>query len=209
MTIEGRPVMDLMPDFSTAPQRVAKRLFLNSGLGYAAQNVGFPGKIATHGMSHTYLLTSRDEIETFAAFFDEMAGKWGDFWLPSWNAELNPVADLAEGETALSITPVGYNAAYLTESDTTRLGRYVWLLKYDGTVFISRVDSCADGDPEVMTLVTPAPSDFVLGSFIVGFLYLVRFVNDALVLDFSGPAEASTTVAMIETMQLIASDDAP
>lgn len=206
--IEGRQLLSIVPEFSQAPRRVTRRNYRLVGLSNAPRIANYPGKIAFHVLNFQFLFTSKAAQEAFSEFFDSMAGTFGDFFIPSWHAELNPLQDLAIGQTTLQITPVDYNLTYLTETDPTRLGHYVWFYAIDGTTHISKVTSCADGTPEVLTLATAPAAKFTLGQYIMGFVYLVRFANDVLILTFNGPNEATSPVSLIEVMQTTATADA-
>lgn len=196
--IEGKPLLDIQPEFSSAPTIVGTRGTEVTQISEARRVSQFSGKHAVHTLNHSFLFQSREEIQAFSDFFETVAGKWGAFWCPSWHGELNPTAGIANGATSIVITAVDYATVYLSSAQQNRLGRYIFLLHVDGTLHISKVLAATAGD--TLTLQTAVPRAFALGDFIVGFLYYVRFGMDRLTLEFNGPNEARTRLAMIETI---------
>lgn len=210
MTIGGKEVLILEPEFSAPPAIVGNREAAIATISVNKRVAQFAGKHAVHTLNQSFLFTDKEQIEDFQDFFEARAGKWGSFWVPSWTAELNPKSGIVNGGTAISITPVDYANIYLGSLELTRLGHYVFLLHVDGTLHISRVTGSADFSGlgfEVLTLETPAPQAFVLGDFIMGFCYFVRFAADTLNLEFDGPQQARAKIGMIEVILVEAYND--
>jgi hypothetical protein len=206
MIIEGRSVLEVEPEFSNPPAIIGHRESTITAISDAPRVAQFPGKYAIHTLNHSWLFTSKAEIEFFQDFFESVGGKWAAFWAPSWTAELNPTAGLLNGGTSLQVTSVDYPNIYLNIVETTKLGAYVFLLHIDGTLHVSRVLNAVTGaGVDTLTLATGVPQAFSLGEFIVGFVYFVRFAADKLALEFDGPEQARTRLAMIQVINV----DAP
>lgn len=201
-TIEGFQVFETQPDFATAPKLTVSREMRLSSIGESRRLAQFTGKHIKHGFAHRHVLNTREAIHELSDFFHARAGRWQPFWLPSWHAELNPVAGIVNGGNALSITPIQYQDRFI-DSDLRRLGNFIFLLRTDGLLHLTQVESATTANPEVLTLGTAVPSAFPLGSFFAGFLYFVRFVNDRLDLEFNGASFATTSLQMIETTNVI------
>ena len=209
MTIEGKELLEIVPNFATAPAIASQRQFTPVNLSHGRRVMDFNGRSALHSMNHEFVFATAAEWKEFHKFFYDRRGRWGAFWVPSWHGELNPVASLLEDGDELSITEVKYNETYpLDPDDMTTLGRYVWLLRIDGVRHISKVLSVANGSPEVLTLETPAPADFPLGSFVVGFLYHVRFGDDTVRFTYTGPNAAKVSMSVVEVLNVKAEPDA-
>lgn len=210
MTIGGKEVLLVEPEFSAPPAIVGKRDATIVAISESKRVAQFAGKHAVHTLNHSFLFTDKEQIEEFQDFFESRAGKWGSFWAPSWAAELNPTSGIVNGGTTIAITPVDYANIYFGSLELTRLGHYIFLLHVDGTLFISKVTSSADFSGlgfEVLNLETPAPRAFVIGDFIMGFLYHVRFAADTLSLEFDGPEQARSKIGMIEVISVEAYND--
>lgn len=198
MIIEGKPLFDLAPDFAEAPEPGAQRLMTAANLSVAPRIAAPLGAHPVHTLRHRFVLVDA-EIATFEDFFYTQAGRWGDFWVPSWHAELNPTAGLAIGGAALTITPVEYASVYdPTHPQVNRLGHYIYLHDQDGSMHVSKVTGVTGA--EILTLATPAERTWTLGRFYAGFLYRVRFLSDNLELEYSGPNVARATVAFQEVV---------
>lgn len=209
MTILGKEVLEIMPEFTTPPSIIGRRDAEIASLSHSKRRAQFVGKHAVHTLNHSFRFISAAEIRAFSDFWETVAGRWGAFWVPSWHSEINPVEGMVNGTNLLAITPVGYAGVYLADTELTRLGRYIWMFKPDGTTHVSKVTAASVGNPEVLTLETAVAEDWDLGTFEVGFLYHVRFASDRLSLDFSGATEASARVAMVETIKVESLDDIP
>jgi hypothetical protein len=202
MTIDGREVLDIEPEFSRAPTIAGTRASTIANTNDARRVAQFGGKHAVHTLNHEYLFTSKEQIDAFQDFFEKVGGKWKAFWLPSWVAELNPTGSIPNGNNTFVITPVDYPNVYFANPELTRLGHYVFLLHIDGTLHISKVTAAnfisIVGD--IITMETPVPRTFTVGDFIVGFCYYVRFAADSLSLDFDGPEQARVKCGFVETV---------
>lgn len=203
MTIEGKPFLVIQPEFTTPPRVMGQRQTEMVTFGQSPALLTYTGKHAMHSLNHAFFFQSRADIQAFADFFDGIAGKWGAFFMPSWLPELNPVAGIADGGSELSISPMDYYAAFLADSETTRLGHYIFLLNVDGTMHVSKViESTTVEDTEVLTLETPVPQAFALGEFMAGFVYFVRFAQDTLTIEFSGATKGRSNVGVIEVVKI-------
>ena len=209
MTIESLPVLLTQPQFANAPNMTGARTTSYVAAGQAPRVAAYHGKTPLHSLGSEFLLRRRQEIDDFEDFFNTQAGQWAPFWIPSWAAELNPLADALTGSTSLSITPVNYATVFdPSNSETNRLGHYIFLLNIYGQMNITKVDSVSGTSPEVLALQTAVANDMALGTFIVGFLYQVRFAQDTLVLDYTGPTEATAKVGVLEVAKLQTVSDA-
>jgi hypothetical protein len=209
MIIEGKEVLLIMPEFSTAPKFNTARQKSMVGISQAPRLAVYTGQRQANGWNMRFAMNSRAEIRTLEAFFYRMAGRWGSFWLPSWHGELNPVASLANGASALSISPVRYATIYdPTHADTSRPGHYIFLQHIEGTLHVSKVNTVSGAGPEVLALNTAAARDWNLGSFFAGFVYLVRFTTDKLSLEYSGLNSATCSLGVIEDLQMQSEADA-
>lgn len=204
MTIEGFPTLLIMPDFASPPRLAGAMKYDEADLSQAARLNIFVGDRPLHNFTHKFKFTNKTDSEAFEDFLDALCGQWGGFYVPSWHAELNPAANLANGGTSLQITPVNYPTVYdPTNPYTVRLGHYIFLIDYDGTFFVSKVTAATvTGGTETLTLATAAPKQFTVGSFFVGFMYCVRPLSDSIALTYNGQGEIEADLSMTELMRV-------
>lgn len=203
MNLQGYPVLEIVPQFADPPTIAGRYQASLADLSDAPRANFMVGRKPIHVLSQKYLFQSRAEAEAFEDFFDEVAGTWGTFWVPSWHGELNPTVNADSGATELSISPVNYATVFDPTTDKLNdLGHFIWFLHYDGTFEIKRVTAVTGTDPEVLTLDSGLSRQYKVGEFLVGFLYLVRFMNDELSLNFTGLNHIDCDSAMIETPEV-------
>lgn len=199
MEINGLQVMTIAPHFAAPPRPSATRGFDLVGLSQSPKYAAFPGRSVVHTLRFDFLCHSNSEIRALVEFFELQKGKWGDFFLPSWHAELTPASDLADNGDELQIEPIGYEDAYFADTSFDNwLGQHIFMLHREGDFHVSKVLSVIGGPAEVLTLASPVERDWNIGDFIIGFLYHVRWLNDELELEFHGLNQASTTLAAQE-----------
>lgn len=199
MTLEGLEVLLLQPDFATSPKLVGNYSSEKVDLSEAERIDAYYGDHPLHSFTHRFKLSSRADIETLEDFHFDRAGKWQPFWLPSWHAELNPLATIANGGTELQISPVGYATVFdPTHTNVARLGHYIFLIHLDGTFLIRKVTGVSGSSPEVLTLNSGVTREFKLGEFAVGFVYCVSLIADDLVLTFNGKDSATAEIGVTE-----------
>lgn len=206
MTIDGKEVFEIRPDFAQAPD-IAGARFQTVVSFSPGKRVGFfPGKIAVHSLRHRYV-TRGSVTRDLEAFFNARAGRWQSFLLPSWVYELSNgttnTTGSASGQPNLRIDWCDYGTYFdPTHAELSRLGHYVFVLWPDGTTFFSRVNSMganSAGVFETLVLATNLPA--VVGGnhdAIIGFLYEVRFADDELELEYHGPNAAACEIAYLE-----------
>ena len=198
--LDGLPLLTIPPDFAQPPRLTGKRAIHTMAKGQARRLGIYPTGGTQHVLAHRYAFTTRVEARAFEDFFNARSGAWEPFFVPGWHAELNPLQSLAPGNTSLAISPVNYAAVYLDAAKKTRTGWHIYLLNEAGDLHASKVTAATSGSPELLTLQTAVPSgmNFLLGSYHVGFCYLVRFMGDHLAMEFSGPEFVTTETSFLE-----------
>lgn len=137
---------------------------------------------ATVSWEWEYLLETQEEIQEFIDFFDEVKGRWGAFWSPSFCSDILISEPFAAGATEIKITDIGYSRMWLPNSC---LGRFLVFYFPDGTVQPNFV-SAAPADTQ-LSLAYPlvnACSEDEVPLMMVSFLLLSRFDSDELELQY-------------------------
>lgn len=208
MTIEGLPVLEIAPDFGTAPKFTGSYAVELVNISEAPRVAGFIGDRPLHAFSFGFEFFSRADAAEFEDFFNDIFGSWGAFLVPSWHGELAPVGNVELASDELQIEPVNYAAVYdPTHANPARLGHYIFLLHEDGGLEFRKVESVAGTSPEVLTLDSPVTKQYSAGRFAVGFLYCVRSVTNENVLRFQGSQKASAQLSVTEVAFIEEADD--
>lgn len=203
MTIEGLNTLLIMPDFGTPPKMAGTILTDDAGISEARGISAYVSPRPLHSFSLNFKFFSRAAAAALEDFLDGQGGKWKQFFVPSWHGELNPVATLANGSNSLQISPVNYATVFNpTNANMATLGHYIFCVHYDGTFFISKVNSVSGTTTETLTLATAAPKDFPKGQFFVGFMYCVNALSDDVILTFTGPNIIEATLGVTEALEI-------
>jgi hypothetical protein len=217
MTIDGKEVLQIRPDFAEAPDITGTRFSTMVGIGSARRTGFFPGKVPLHAIRHKYVL--RGTIaKDYEKFFNDRAGRWQSFLLPSWVYELSNgttnTTGSSSGQPNLRIDWCDYGTYFdPTHAELTRLGHYIFILWPDGTTFFSRVNSMGANSAGVFeTLVLATNLPLAVGGnhdCIIGFCYSVRFADDELDMEFRGPNCALCDVGYAEVATSTPEADIP
>ena len=212
MSIENREVLSSRPNFASEPEIITGRAYNNVALAPARRIKFATSKRAIHSLNHRYVLRGA-QIAAFEDFFNARAGKWKEFWVPSWTGELgraNTETDNA-GATTLHVDWCDYAVNFdPTHSEVGRLGHYIWILWPDGTFHVTKVTSVAASvinNYDRLNIATALPKAVTPNGQIIGFLYLVRFISDELLLAYAGPNNAAVEMGYIEHVESVPDAD--
>jgi hypothetical protein len=197
----NNPIFELAPNFAGIPTLAVSTVGSIIGEGFGPRLAQFSGKHPRHTLNHEWHLKTALEIKQFCQFFDQQAGRWGGFFMPSYHAEIEPIDDVLDGATEIHIDEIGYFDAFnINGGNAMALGSSIALIHRDGSRHYARITDVLDGNPERLIIDPPVDRDWLIGEFFISFLYYVRFVNDLVTLDFNGPNEATVRAPMIENI---------
>lgn len=145
-------------------------------------------------MALRYSLYTAESINKFENFFNNMAGRYGNFWTPTWSNDFVITSAIANTDTSLTIENINYQQNWLTND---LIGRIIFI-KY--------------GSSEVARKITSAPSatsinlDSAIGidvsedglrSIVSCFLLPVRFDIDELEIEYITDSKAEVEVRLL------------
>lgn len=203
MTIDGKELLEIRPDFADRPRMNATRFSRMSQQGQARRIGFFPGKKAVHTLNHRYVLRGAN-VDAFEAFFNARRGRHESFLVPSY------VAELGCGTTNVTGSPAAGTDLYIDWCDYETLygpvegflGQYIFILWPDGTFFATEVEAVAASVADVhdrLTLADALPKDVTTDDGqVIGFCYDVRFMSDEIELEYVGLDCAMAEIAFIE-----------
>lgn len=205
MTIDGYELLEIRPDFASDITVDVVTTSIGNRMGEARAFLQYPTQRPVHSLSRDYVLPAVT-AEAFADFFDDHAGQWKAFLVPSYcselgNGETNSTASTS-GTPDLYIDWCDYEAKF--EPVDGNLGRYIFILWDDGTFFATKVLSVSDtsaGIYDKLQLNDNLPKGVsVTSPPIIGFVYLVNFATDELEMEFFGDSNVVLSAPMIESL---------
>ena len=139
---------------------------------------------------------SRAAAYNLLKFFDEQRGRWGNFWYPSWMDDVVLTAPFDSIDTVLEIEDIEWTTYW---SNTKANGRYLYVLLPDGTEIIRKIIS-APSDTQITVDSAMGTTITSTDGVICCFLYMGRFNNDELTLEYASEGYIATRL-MLATLQ--------
>lgn len=139
------------------------------------------------GLKAEYLELTKEEIQKALDFFDAQMGKWGFFWLPSWQEDIRITEPFGAGDTILTIQDIDFASYWLN----TGAGNRIFIIWPDKSYVCKQVI----GAPTSTTIslsgaVGKACSLNELSSLQVSFLLLSRFDHDEIEVEYLSDEKA-------------------
>ena len=142
----------------------------------------------------SYLSSDIDECAELVGFFNDMMGRWGQFWIPTWQRDIVITSDISASDTTLTIEDIEYSSYW---ANNNIIGKYLFLLLPDDTEIYRQitgypsstqitVDSAIGYDVDILEV------DHILGSFLLP----ARFEIDEIELSYYRPTIATTKARM-------------
>ena len=109
-TYRGLPVLEMRPNWSTAPQVTPERGFSTVDYDIAPPVLYEPAGVPLSLQRLGFTAVGRDEISELFSLLYALAGRCSPVWVPSHALDLIPVASLTSAGTTLDIESVGLSA---------------------------------------------------------------------------------------------------
>lgn len=72
------------------------------------------------GLQLSYILTNRESLWNLLNAFDSKKGRFGNFWIPSWNKDIIVTEAISATDTVLAVTNLNYSNYYLSNDIINR-----------------------------------------------------------------------------------------
>lgn len=162
----------------------------------------FPVEFSTRLWEGSYTGCDFDNADELRQFFARMKGKQGEFYMPTWQADLVPTAGLTSAGTTITVSG--------TETDSTFSSSTVFkaiaVRKLDGTWITRTVTNIApSGGNSEITVGAAWGEDVALGSIdMVSWLPVWRFASDILTMEWPRITVAETRMSfqMLENLEV-------
>jgi|SRR5690348_13498609 len=191
-TYQGHLVLDVRPSETTDPTSSYSRLAQTVDYGTAMPVVhDLPGVALRAQQSH-WQLFGRDQHTWFRSLLYTLDGRRVPIWVPSFAADLQPVAAIAGSSAAMQVEWAGYAQFGLGKPNR----RDVRIELHDGTVFYRRTTAAvASGNTETLTLDSALASTSIAAEAIrqVSFMALSTLASDDVEIDHVTDADGLAT----------------
>lgn len=126
-----------------------------------------------------YTAQACNEIESF---FNNMAGKYASFWVPTWYDDFRITGAIANTDTTLTIENINYFSNWFNND---LIGRIIFIKNYDGTEVYKKIISAPDSDEiELDSAIGIDVTEDQLKSIVSCFLLPVRFDQDEIEVEY-------------------------
>lgn len=193
-TFNGREVFTKKPNYGDAVTLgfVSGREQVDYGQGRIANYL--PVKFPMETYKATYLGRDRADIDGIRQFFLRMKGQQGEFYMPTWMADIQPKQALVSSQTTLVVAGTDFANAYAGDTVHKALALY----RTNGTVLYRQVSSVAvSGSDSLITCVGTWGSAIALTDIkMVSWMPVWRLASDGLTLEYVTDDVAQTVLAM-------------
>lgn len=189
---QGHLVLGVRPDESDNPVSSYVRLAKTVDYGTSIPVVhDLPG-LALRGQQSHWQLYGRDQHAWFRSLLYTLDGRRVPIWLPSFASDLQPMAAIAGGGTAVSVEWAGYTQFGLGKPNR----RDVRIELDDGSVFYRRITAATiAGANETLTLDTALSAISIAPEHVrqISFMALSTLASDDVELDHATDADGLAT----------------
>lgn len=191
-TYNDFPVFNKEPNWANEPSvDIVRDVDLLESLGVSA-SYSHPD-VSTIILSLDYMCKTRQECFAMESFFNTMAGRWGQFWVPTWCQDISINGAVVNTDTVLSVDDTNYDGTWFTND---LLGRILFFKNYDGTEAYKYVTGAT---ATTIILDSAIGLDCSLGnlsSLVSSFLLPVRFDEDEMEMTYANDSFAEISLRM-------------
>lgn len=191
---DGREVFPFAPNWSENLDVTHSWPTLRSDFERGAIRVFRPVQFPSELREAAFLAIGEPEAFAMKQFFVRMRGQRGEFYMPTGENDLPPVAQLVAGQSTLFVAGVETEAAY----DGSTVFRAIRVLLTDGTELYRKVNSIfVTGGNSQLNLSAAWASTIPLSAIeSVSWMPVCRLASDILTLEWVTDAVATTRLAI-------------
>ncbi|BBO92047.1 hypothetical protein DSCOOX_52270 [Desulfosarcina ovata subsp. ovata] len=132
-------------------------------------------------LAATFTRSNRVNLWDIWTFFDVHKGRYGHFWVPSFQRDIQVTAGFTSTATTFHITDIEYSDYWLPNDAT---GRHLFFRFPDGTYVFRAVTGATDTTLTIDSAIGVACATADLDRLYVGFLHFCRFSIDELTAEY-------------------------
>lgn len=176
---KGSPIFNCGPNWETK---------INYKLYHPYDRLMFLGKTfsMTHydetaiGLKISYTESSRAAVQKILDFFDSRKGRWGNFWLPTWQNDMVITSPFSETDNVLSIRSMEYPAYWLDGV----MGSNIIIFWPDWSFACGKIIDAAETTITLESQIGKSCSANQLRQLLSCFLLFSRFDQDEIATDY-------------------------
>jgi len=131
--------------------------------------------------SFNMLIQGRADIWEILNFFDHRLGKFGTFWMPSWNRDLTATAAITAGQLTISVADYEYDSLFAANEV---INRHLFIGLPDRSYVCRKILSATANTITLNAGIGEAIRETELQHTLFSFMAFSRFGGDRLELDF-------------------------
>jgi hypothetical protein len=170
---EGYNLFEMKPNWAESPtERLSRNMtILENVTGRPLVRSHTAGPVGS--MDVMFTLDGRDQMKEFRSWLRAMKGRQVPVWLPTWNMDLKPTANLSG--TSITVESIGYEDNLYPHNARKHLA----LIDHEGTIYPRGVTGAADnGTTETLTITPTLGTTLTKEHTIISFLVLARLMRD-------------------------------
>lgn len=201
-TFNDRDILLLKPNWAVQPSWNDKREVNDIDWGYGRIVRMTPIGYQTRVSNWTYLARTTIEADYLRDFFSTMTGMQGEFYAPTWSADMDMIGTATVGTA--TITLAGTDVQELWQDDTVHTRIAIFLID-DRKIFKSISGVVVDTGNSVMTVSENWGYSFTSDDVLqICWLPLCRFATDQLTIEWlaDGKAQVQLSIQTLEEKAL-------
>ena len=194
-TYKTHPVLNTAPDWGQP---------VNTSFLHDYELLSYLGK--SYSASHwnetalrfdaSYLADGKDEIQSLLDFFDVHKGRWGNFWRPSWVADIVVAEPFTADAIEIEIEEIEYPGYWQDQ----KAGSHILMLWPDDGYACRGVVRSSTNTISLNYPTGRACTDAQLPQFLVSFLTLCRFTQDEIEAEYVTNSVANINLSCRTTL---------
>jgi len=186
---KGYPLFDLEPSWGKVSQTFIHPYNWNFYLGKGITLSYF--NETDFGLKMDHVIKEKSNIQKYLDFFDGQKGRWGGFWIPSWQFDIKITEPFLATAFQLAIEPMDFPGYWLN----TNAGAHLIIFWPDGSY---ACDGIIDASSMLLTLdeeIGKACLASEISHLLVCFLYFARFTQDEIQVEYVTDELAKTSLS--------------
>lgn len=189
---EGYNIFDLRVNWAEEPTETLTRSMttLENVTGRPLVRSHSPTPVPSFEVYFT--LEGRSQIQEFRSWLRTFKGRQIPCWIPTWQADMKPTADLSG--SSFTIESIGYEDNLYPHNARKHLA----IIRHDGEIFPRGVTSASDNGTTETIGISPGVSSLDKDHTLVSFLVLARLLRDEVEIVYNSYELADVRMGFIE-----------
>lgn len=193
-TYNGFSVLNMEPNWDTKIEfgisksfEVLKSIGIETSYCYQSQ--------ADFTMILRYAFSNSEDCKRFETFFNDMAGRFNSFWIPTWGNDFVITSGIASSDTTLTIESINYSTNWLLND---LIGRTIFIKSFDETEIYRKIIAAPNATTIILDSAIGIDVDAEeLRSIVSCFLLPVRFDQDEIEMNYQTNTFAEVEIKVI------------